>query len=70
MSYKNCSHGRTALAGSYTWGEGPMLIGFRRAQPKERRDEWEEARRDFSQLLRVRHLGEREKYLKLTFSKL
>ena len=47
-----------------------MLIGFRRAQPKERRDEWEEVRRNFSQLLRVRHLGEEERCLKLTFSKL
>lgn len=37
-----------------------MLTEFRRAQPKERRDEWEGARRDFSQLRGVRHGGEGE----------
>lgn len=28
-------------------GEGPAALEFRKAQPKERRAEWEEARSDF-----------------------
>lgn len=45
------------------------MIGFRRAQPRERRDEWEEVRRDFSQQLGVRHLGGEGELSKADFFK-
>lgn len=67
--YNKCSHRRVALAESYTWGEGRTLIGFRRAQPRERRDEWQEVRRDFSQQLGVRHLGGEGEMSKADFFK-